>query len=374
MKLNFWSVDSFAGGMTLPVHYARPFGVYCAFLATFALLYLALERITFSYPIFFHGDLIIFNYLHERVIPIRLTMLSAFASFSIFCAGTPLVKLRFFTHLVSRFLFICISADLFCYLVNVFAGLVVDLTTVQILCAFSGFWLFSIAIVDFGKMPKSKLIFSNLATFPTKLAIVAFLLLTLMVVQWLSSELLFYIDGMRKYYLMGGLLPGIPLFIPIFLFILYFWGRFRVMRMKKRNLPGIDKTQAQDINVLIPAHNEAEEISYTLSAINKAAAHYPAKVIVLIAENNSTDNTYDVCTRSQSDFPNVVIKVIQEKTAGKAHALNTGLSHIDTEFFIRIDADTLIGEDTFVKCIPYMNMENLGVLGGAAQGARFMDV
>ena len=57
-------------------------------------------------------------------------------------------------------------------------------------------------------------------------------------------------------------------------------------------------------------------------------------------------------------------KVINVPKPGKSNALNAGLDACETEFLVRVDADTLVGEDNFTRAMPYFTDPKVGVVGG----------
>jgi len=57
-------------------------------------------------------------------------------------------------------------------------------------------------------------------------------------------------------------------------------------------------------------------------------------------------------------------KVINVPKPGKSNALNAGLYATETEFLVRVDADTLVGEDNLSRAMPYFTDPNVGVGGG----------
>ena len=57
-------------------------------------------------------------------------------------------------------------------------------------------------------------------------------------------------------------------------------------------------------------------------------------------------------------------RVINVPTPGKSNALNAGLDACETEFLVRVDADTLVGVDNFSRAMPYFSDSAVGVVGG----------
>jgi cellulose synthase/poly-beta-1,6-N-acetylglucosamine synthase-like glycosyltransferase len=114
----------------------------------------------------------------------------------------------------------------------------------------------------------------------------------------------------------------------------------------------------------VPAHNEQYIIADTIKAMDKAAAHYNGEVHILIMNNNSTDETETIARETLHACTNARGRVINVPMPGKSNALNTGLDAVETEFIIRVDADTLVGEDNLTRAMAYFSDPTVGVVGG----------
>ncbi len=102
------------------------------------------------------------------------------------------------------------------------------------------------------------------------------------------------------------------------------------------------------VSVLIPAYNEEKTIKKcVLSALN---LDYPKdKLNVIVVNDGSTDKTADIVKSMMKKFPN--LKLINLKNGGKAHALNTALKQVNSEFFACLDADSFVDKKTLKKMI-----------------------
>ena len=97
-----------------------------------------------------------------------------------------------------------------------------------------------------------------------------------------------------------------------------------------------------DISILIAAYNEETSIGETLESICKQG--YPGEVEVIVIDDGSEDNTYQVATdfSHQKNCP-MKVKILRlEQNGGKANALNLGLQHVSHELVITIDADSFL--------------------------------
>ena len=96
----------------------------------------------------------------------------------------------------------------------------------------------------------------------------------------------------------------------------------------------------QPVTVLVCARNEAKSIYHTLQSI--ASQRYGGPICILCVDNGSSDQTWDEMARAAADFqgPGRTIRLLFCPTPGKTYALNQGLEHIQTPYFLTVDGDT----------------------------------
>lgn len=99
----------------------------------------------------------------------------------------------------------------------------------------------------------------------------------------------------------------------------------------------------EPVTVLIAAYNEESNIYDTLKYVAKQS--YQGPITVLVVDNGSTDNTAYEAQRAADEF-GMNVEFLHEKAKGKYNALNTGLEHVKTRYFIGLDADTLLHKDS----------------------------
>ncbi|MBT1258348.1 glycosyltransferase family 2 protein [Rhodococcus erythropolis] len=116
--------------------------------------------------------------------------------------------------------------------------------------------------------------------------------------------------------------------------------------------------------VLVPAHNEAHDIGDTIAAVDEAAGTYPGRIHLYVVDNASTDNTHHVAEQIIGECINITGTVLDCPTPGKAIALNMGIDHIEEEFVVRIDADTVIGAGCLETAMRHFADPNVGCVGG----------
>lgn len=84
-----------------------------------------------------------------------------------------------------------------------------------------------------------------------------------------------------------------------------------------------------DIDIIIPAFNEAERIGRTVAAVRTAVAGR-----VIVVDDGSADGTADAARDAGAD-----VVYVQTRNEGKGAALNTGLTLSSAPVLLLIDAD-----------------------------------
>lgn len=113
------------------------------------------------------------------------------------------------------------------------------------------------------------------------------------------------------------------------------------------------------VTVIIPAYNEKEGIEATVRSA--LASNHPVTVIVV--DDGSTDGTADIVERLRLRR----VRVIRQRNAGKAAALNTGLAAARTEYVVLVDGDTLIEPDTVGQLVRHFADPRVGAVSGNAK-------
>jgi peptidoglycan-N-acetylglucosamine deacetylase len=90
------------------------------------------------------------------------------------------------------------------------------------------------------------------------------------------------------------------------------------------------------VSALIPAYNEEKVIVRTIQGVLNS--DYPALVEIIVVDDGSTDATASVVEQAFKDEPRV--RLFRVPNRGKAEALNYGLSRMQTEIAVMLDADT----------------------------------
>ncbi|MSR71306.1 MAG: glycosyltransferase family 2 protein [Candidatus Taylorbacteria bacterium] len=110
------------------------------------------------------------------------------------------------------------------------------------------------------------------------------------------------------------------------------------------------------VSVTIPCFNEQETVTGTiLSLLN---LEYPKdKLTILIVDDGSTDNTYNVAHSLSLKYPQ--IKLVRQKNGGKFTALNFGIDESKSEFIAGLDADSFVDPQALKNMIPYFDDQKI---------------
>ena len=112
------------------------------------------------------------------------------------------------------------------------------------------------------------------------------------------------------------------------------------------------------VTILIPAYNEEKKINSTLKAILKL--DYPKnKLEFIVVNDGSTDNTKQLAEKIIKQNQDFNIRLINQKNQGKGAALNRGLKEAKGQFFICLDADSYVQENSLKLLLPYFDKEDI---------------
>ncbi|MEW5961325.1 MAG: glycosyltransferase, partial [Chloroflexota bacterium] len=114
------------------------------------------------------------------------------------------------------------------------------------------------------------------------------------------------------------------------------------------------------ITVVVPAHNEAELLPTVLDSL--AAQTLPKTLYsVIVVDNNSTDNTWEVVREYESRLQ---VRYIFEPQLGVSHAMNTGYRTAETDYVAFIDADAKAAPDWLEQIMAALERVHPHFLGG----------
>ncbi|MFN3527518.1 MAG: glycosyltransferase, partial [Candidatus Altarchaeaceae archaeon] len=115
-----------------------------------------------------------------------------------------------------------------------------------------------------------------------------------------------------------------------------------------------------NISILIPAHNEGENIENTIK--NVLNAKYKGEKEIIVINDGSTDNTEEILRNICKIHKEV--KFFNTNHIGKANALNFAISKAKNDIIIILDADSEIEKNGLLKiCLPFSD-KNVVAVGG----------
>jgi cellulose synthase/poly-beta-1,6-N-acetylglucosamine synthase-like glycosyltransferase len=126
----------------------------------------------------------------------------------------------------------------------------------------------------------------------------------------------------------------------------------------------IDQEFHPHISILIPAHNEEENIVTKLEDVS--STRYPReKIEIILVDDASTDGTLNKTYEFIKSHPEAPIKIVKQKVwKGKSSALNEALKIVVNDIVIVTDADSTWSEDILYKALPYLADPQIGALTG----------
>jgi cellulose synthase/poly-beta-1,6-N-acetylglucosamine synthase-like glycosyltransferase len=135
----------------------------------------------------------------------------------------------------------------------------------------------------------------------------------------------------------------------------------RLRRPHREASPGFNPR----IAVLIPAYNEEKVIVRTVRSVLHSDYE---NLHVIVIDDGSTDNTFEVARAAYArEIAAGRVQVLTKANGGKAAALNYALDGLDEEFYVGIDADTVIAADAITKLIPHFEDPLVGAVAGNAK-------
>jgi cellulose synthase/poly-beta-1,6-N-acetylglucosamine synthase-like glycosyltransferase/peptidoglycan/xylan/chitin deacetylase (PgdA/CDA1 family)/spore germination protein YaaH len=134
-------------------------------------------------------------------------------------------------------------------------------------------------------------------------------------------------------------------------------------RLRKRKTPPGPFTP--QVAVVVPAYNEETVIVRTVRSVLRSDYK---QLRVIVMDDGSTDATVAVVREAYAkEIAAGSVTVLTKPNAGKAEALNYALEHISEEFYVGIDADTVIAPDAISRLICHFADPRIGAVAGNAK-------
>ncbi|MBI4451938.1 glycosyltransferase family 2 protein [Candidatus Woesearchaeota archaeon] len=145
----------------------------------------------------------------------------------------------------------------------------------------------------------------------------------------------------------------LSLYFAIFWFLVLLDKEKKPKTRKLKNYP--------DVSIVVPAYNEEKNLAPTLNSL--VNLDYPKnKLEIIVVNDGSTDNTKSVVRNFISKNKSSDIKLIDKQNEGKGAALNDGLRITKGEFFICLDADSVVARDSLKKILPHFTNDEIAVV------------
>jgi cellulose synthase/poly-beta-1,6-N-acetylglucosamine synthase-like glycosyltransferase len=120
---------------------------------------------------------------------------------------------------------------------------------------------------------------------------------------------------------------------------------------------------APAVSVIVPAFREEAVIVATVESL--LAQQYDGPIEIVVVDDGSPDDTYQVALRAFGDHPHV--RVLTRPNGGKANALNTGIAGAGGEIVICLDADTQFEPGTVQHLVTPLADPHVGAVAGNAK-------
>jgi cellulose synthase/poly-beta-1,6-N-acetylglucosamine synthase-like glycosyltransferase/peptidoglycan/xylan/chitin deacetylase (PgdA/CDA1 family)/spore germination protein YaaH len=136
-------------------------------------------------------------------------------------------------------------------------------------------------------------------------------------------------------------------------------------RIRTRHIPELAGGFLPRVAVLIPAYNEEKVIVRTIRSVLNS--DYP-NMRVIVIDDGSKDRTSDVARAAYPDeIASGMLTVLRTVNGGKAEALNFAVAGLQEEFYVGIDADTVIAADAVSKLVCHFADPKIGAVAGNAK-------
>jgi cellulose synthase/poly-beta-1,6-N-acetylglucosamine synthase-like glycosyltransferase/peptidoglycan/xylan/chitin deacetylase (PgdA/CDA1 family)/spore germination protein YaaH len=136
-------------------------------------------------------------------------------------------------------------------------------------------------------------------------------------------------------------------------------------RLRRRHVPEVAGGFLPRVAVLIPSYNEEKVIVRTIRSVLNS--DYPYLRIIVI-DDGSTDRTSEVAREAYpEEIAAGMLTVLRTVNGGKAEALNFAVAHLKEEFYVGIDADTVIAPDAVSKLVCHFADPLVGAVAGNAK-------
>ncbi|WP_317453313.1 bifunctional polysaccharide deacetylase/glycosyltransferase family 2 protein [Streptomyces xanthii] len=171
---------------------------------------------------------------------------------------------------------------------------------------------------------------------------------------WAQTASRFFVDAMVWLMVAAGVITVARLVL------LFTVARVHVRRVRARRRRGRRPPRlTEPVSVIVPAYNEEAGIEATIRSLLASNHSY---VQVIVVDDGSSDRTYEIAEWMRAQDARVM--VVRQENAGKAAALNTGLSWAQFDLVVMIDGDTVFEPDAIGNLIQPFTDPRVGAVSG----------
>ncbi|MDZ4269826.1 MAG: glycosyltransferase family 2 protein [Mycobacterium sp.] len=300
----------------------------------------------------------------SAAIPVRLFLLLIAVATAFSLATNWWRRLAVAGEMVVKGVLICLVVDLSAYIGHNLGLFDAEIVGQQLASSLATLFVFPFVIMRHARLPEPvDLPPVGRIRWHAWPRLIVPLVVAFVVAAWIEQRTLLTTEVMREWALLGGVGPGIFLVQQLFVIMTATIGLLMVRWSRRARF-------APPLAVMIPAHNEAHDIAATIEAVDRAAGRYTAPVHVYLIDNASTDDTTAAAQAALAACVHCTGEVRPCARPGKAIALNYAISIIREEFVVRIDADTVIGENCLDVTLRHFANAKVGAVGGMPRPPR----
>ncbi len=143
----------------------------------------------------------------------------------------------------------------------------------------------------------------------------------------------------------------ISLYLVIFWLLTLYEKGIRLAPRKLKKFPFV--------TVCVPAYNEESNIKETIQSV--IDLDYPRnKIEIIVVNDGSKDNTKKVVEKLIRENKNITL--INQKNQGKGAAMNNALRRAKGEFFVPLDADSIVQKEALQVLLPHFYKKNIAAV------------
>ncbi len=126
--------------------------------------------------------------------------------------------------------------------------------------------------------------------------------------------------------------------VVFFVFYFFFLVQIKASNTKINLLANTGFTPKNNISVIVPIKNEAQNISSLFKSF--AEQNFPSNLVqIFIVDDCSSDNSFEEIEKTKALYPQLKITLIKNHGQGKKQAINTAMLIAHTKYVVLTDAD-----------------------------------